>query len=554
MDDGDVFSDASLLDGAVGLGRTGWAFTVLERGTSNLVGSAYGVPPRWINTVPKTEAWAVLMAARALEFISNQVTLDCMSVLNVLRGGRIKATQHNNPLARLWRKVFPYFDGENVDDRIRWMPAHKGKEGAGKLKDSRGEVLSLRDIDANEAVDLLAKAAVEEHRVSEDKRKLVVARDARVRLVAYCIGMAATQANQTEEKGGRDSRPRFGGEEKQHGQGGNGHERQIMRAKPRMIRHLRSVQAGGHRLVMTGNSWECLVCRCKAKRWNEVAHQMCKGSVAEKWARHGRALACSGQFLGTDGAGHIRYLTDNTVWCDRCGATATHHAIRLSMPCEGKARAGGAQHNLKMLRKGFNPITKQVAKEGPYPEPGLIGKPRSGEEEDERWGTKGYGVWKGRMAERLKPKSEGGLTARQRLDNVRKRVRERLKPKEGGGLTPREKPENVRKRVLRRIAEAEGKRGEATQGDPEEGPRVRRVARGQGSSGEVANVKMERRKRKRGIAAGGASKRNSVGDIPVSKRYKRESGPVAGDGRAKRRRLRGQEAGAAKKCRTVAVP
>ena len=45
MDDGDVFSDASLLDGAVGLGRTGWAFTVLERGTSNLVGSAYGVPP-----------------------------------------------------------------------------------------------------------------------------------------------------------------------------------------------------------------------------------------------------------------------------------------------------------------------------------------------------------------------------------------------------------------------------------------------------------------------------------------------------------------------------
>ena len=103
--------------------------------------------------------------------------------------GEIRATQHNNPLARLWRKVFPHFDGEDIDGRIRWMPAHKGEDSTGKLKDSRGGVLTVRDIKANEAVDVLAKAAVEEHRVSEAKRKLVVTRDARVRFIAYCIGM-----------------------------------------------------------------------------------------------------------------------------------------------------------------------------------------------------------------------------------------------------------------------------------------------------------------------------------------------------------------------------
>ena len=45
------------------------------------------------------------------------------------------------------------------------MPAHKSAAHVGKLRLSNGELLSKRDVDANDMTGGFAKKAVEEHRV-----------------------------------------------------------------------------------------------------------------------------------------------------------------------------------------------------------------------------------------------------------------------------------------------------------------------------------------------------------------------------------------------------
>ena len=127
-----------MLDVPSELGRVGWGFVVVEPATDRIVVFANWVPPRWINSVPKGEAWALLMAARAYEFISTVVTLDCLFVLQTLRVRRRKATGHSNPNARQWQLVVLYLDGESVEERIRRMPAHRKEDEVSNLKDSRG--------------------------------------------------------------------------------------------------------------------------------------------------------------------------------------------------------------------------------------------------------------------------------------------------------------------------------------------------------------------------------------------------------------------------------
>ena len=85
--EGDLYSDASGLDGHGGVGRLGWAFAVVKPGSAEVVAAAYGIPPRWVDSVPKAEAWGLLMAVRNSMFVGTTATLDCMSVVQVLRGG-----------------------------------------------------------------------------------------------------------------------------------------------------------------------------------------------------------------------------------------------------------------------------------------------------------------------------------------------------------------------------------------------------------------------------------------------------------------------------------
>ena len=60
---GRVYSDGSRLDGPSPLlARNGWAFVVLDD-DDQIVASASGIPPDWVDDIPGTEAWALTQAA-----------------------------------------------------------------------------------------------------------------------------------------------------------------------------------------------------------------------------------------------------------------------------------------------------------------------------------------------------------------------------------------------------------------------------------------------------------------------------------------------------------
>ena len=133
-----------------------------------------------------------------------------------------------------------------VDDMVRWMPAHKGTEEAARLRDSRGKQLTEEDVKVNAFVDELAKAAVEEHRVPAEVRSEVGKRRELVRYVAWCIGLAAREANEVGGDG-RDAKT-FA-----TAQRGEGNEE---KKRGRAARSSRSVQLGGHNLRKKGEGWE----------------------------------------------------------------------------------------------------------------------------------------------------------------------------------------------------------------------------------------------------------------------------------------------------------
>ena len=356
------------------------------------------------------------MAVRVSEFIGATATLDCLSVLQTLRGGMKRATHHGNKGAKLWNMLFPYLDDARADDAVRWMPAHKGSHEAAQLRDSRGDPLTKEDVEVNALVDAMAKSVVEEHRVPLNVRRAVAQREAEVMMVAFSIGLAAREANEGEGEGGRDAATftmvrRGQRQGKDAYQGGRG------------ARSQRVVQLGGHCLSKVDGGWACLVCRRTSKKWDRVASEKCTGNRALRWAQRARSLVVAGAGGGTDGAGHVRFLSDEMIWCDRCGATATHHAVSLMMPCRGKPRPGGAEHNLRLLRKGINPTTRRAFRDGPHPEPGRSGRP-SGFLGSEAWGSGGAGVQgiAGESAKSDKKDAQKGPTAKERMEALRRRV------------------------------------------------------------------------------------------------------------------------------------
>jgi hypothetical protein len=344
------------------------------------------------------------MAMRNTEFISTTATLDCKSVLQTLERGEGKATAQNNALAKLWKMIFPYLEGEQVSERVRWMPAHKKEEDAEKWKDSRGQPLTTHDVRANERVDSLAKKAVEEHRVPERERNRVKWKTIELKRVVLSIGIATRCANDPDEYGGRDTVRNEGVR-----------RRTQMSTRGRQL-HVRTPAVGGHELQRRGGRWRCFVCGKSASSWCNIAAGKCSGSRAMKWAQVARRTMRGGDKGGTDGAGHVRMLSDETIWCNRCGAVATHHAVGMALPCRGRPKPGGMEHNLRLLRRGINPQTNVPFREGPYAEPGANRTACGGHWGAEVWGT-------GR--EMVGVKGPGVTEAGRRLAELRERVKKK---------------------------------------------------------------------------------------------------------------------------------
>ena len=85
---------------------------------------------------------------------------------------------------------------------------------------------------------------------------------------------------------------------------------------------------------------------------------------------------------------------------------------------------GGAQHNLRLLRKGINRITREPFRDGLHPEPGMGGRAAGGNMIGD-WGSGGIGVHLGGEsgAQAVKGRVAKGPLARARMEALLRRIK-----------------------------------------------------------------------------------------------------------------------------------
>ena len=93
---GRVYSDGSRLDGPTPLlARNGWAFVVLNE-ANEIIASASGIPPDWVEDIPGTEAWALTQAAYHAE-PGCTFFVDCEPCVKAVHAGRCSAVPTTSP-------------------------------------------------------------------------------------------------------------------------------------------------------------------------------------------------------------------------------------------------------------------------------------------------------------------------------------------------------------------------------------------------------------------------------------------------------------------------
>ena len=345
-----AYVDGSMYDGFdERLAALGWAFVIVVQGA--IVGSANGVPPHYVRSIPAVEAWALAMAVEHVDVESSKFSTDCKSVRDMARAGMRRATSAAQINARVWHVTFARTDG--MCPRVEWIPAHLTESHVGVAAIGDGTKLTHEQWAANRLVDEYAKVAARSARRAKEEVWKCLGAMRRVAIVAAWIGRATHAANNGREEPRRDSAPTQG--RRQHHDGREKKSRRAAEEGGR--RQARPVALGGHSLVRQGEGWKCTVCKKEAKDWNRVAGGSCRGAVAQFWARRARELGGRG---GSDGAGHIRAAYGEVVWCIQCGAYAVKHAIGLAGPCGGRPTNASQMRVLKRLTAGRHPRTNQV--------------------------------------------------------------------------------------------------------------------------------------------------------------------------------------------------
>ena len=354
---GTIYPDGSLIDAAdARTARLGWAFVAVDD-TGTIVAAARGVPPGWITTIPGAEVWAFHMAVRhALP--GAKIRPDCLAVEQTFQHGKAWATAPERPLARVWVLIFACVDDAPDSVDLSWMPAHTTEADVGRARLSNGQLLTTVDRTANAAADSHAKQAAREVRVPLEVRRRVDKAALEVYYIAKWLGVVTARANGMPSTPERDAESTLA------------RRRRTGEQRPRRVRARtppppRPVQLGGHDAVWSGHDWVCRVCRYRSRKRGPFLRQRCSGSAAVRWAERAETLRASG---ATDGGGHTRFLTDDVLWCDRCGAYAISQAIGLAKPCSGKP-TGGTLARLGLLRRGLHPVTRDPLPADPVPEP-----------------------------------------------------------------------------------------------------------------------------------------------------------------------------------------
>ena len=198
-----VFTDGSLLDGNLGVNcpAVGWAFVALDD-EDRVVAAAFGVPPRWVDTIQGAELWAIQMALSSVSF-AGAVYTDCKTVQVGI--GRGTGWVHNakRRYARIWAVIHSSLDDGDRCHIIKWMPAHTSKASVGSARCSNGKTLTKVMRLANQMADSLAKEAAATVRVSELFRREAKENFGRAVELAVFVGQLTHEASAHKTADGR---------------------------------------------------------------------------------------------------------------------------------------------------------------------------------------------------------------------------------------------------------------------------------------------------------------------------------------------------------------
>jgi len=164
-----VFTDGSRLDSDLPKEHQsfGWAFVVFDP-EGNLVVSAYGTPPKWVDNIQGCELWAVRMALQHATFPERLYT-DCDSVRSGVRKARSWANSSKRRFARIWTALDLQLEGQV--ECIQWMPAHATESSFSSMTASDGVQLTEDMWLSNQLADVLAKSGAASMRPALSERK-----------------------------------------------------------------------------------------------------------------------------------------------------------------------------------------------------------------------------------------------------------------------------------------------------------------------------------------------------------------------------------------------
>ena len=95
---------------------------------------------------------------------------------------------------------------------------------------------------------------------------------------------------------------------------------------------------------------------------HKVGRQRCSGARRDKCLLKSLEPKATPQLGDDQSRGHLRMLSGQVIWCDRCGACGNHRGCGLAQPCPGHAimgSGGGKWQRLLLLRSGRHPKDKQ---------------------------------------------------------------------------------------------------------------------------------------------------------------------------------------------------
>ena len=171
--------------------RQGWAFVIVGD-DGRVLASASGNTPWWAEGVHAAELWALLNASQNA-FPGSSFFVDCESVQIGSKNGTAWAHSPCRTFGRAW---IPLSNAvEDYPESVGWMPAHCGKDAIGTLRLSNGEALSAVDLESNDLVDTLAKAAARSSPPSRSELELIVSTSKLVEDVATWIARITVLAN-----------------------------------------------------------------------------------------------------------------------------------------------------------------------------------------------------------------------------------------------------------------------------------------------------------------------------------------------------------------------